>query len=169
VREHAFPIKNPIPLELLWVYVKEYGLSAVSAVTEHPMKERSRSMDSSETKVGGAVLLKPAGRLDLSNADAFKDALSAALSSAQGALIVDLSGVEYISSAGLRSLMIVFKASKGESKGFAVAALQPLVLEIFTISRFNTVFPLFNTLREAVEKLTPDALAEFDSTHAHAH
>ena len=125
-------------------------------------------MDSIETKVGGAILLKPAGRLDLSNSDAFKDELSAALASASSALIVDMADVEYISSAGLRSLMIVFKASKGASKAFAVAGLQPLVLEIFTISRFNTVFPLFNTVREAVEKLAPDGLAAFDATHAAA-
>lgn len=120
-------------------------------------------MQSSETKVGGAVLLKPAGRLDLSNSDAFKDELSAALASASNALIVDMANVEYISSAGLRSLMIVFKASKGASTAFAVAELQPLVLEIFTISQFNTVFPMFTTVREAIEKLAPDALAAFDA------
>ena len=126
-------------------------------------------MDSSETRVGGAILLTPAGRIDLSNSDTFKDELLAALESAPSALIVDMVDVEYISSAGLRSLMIAFKASKGASKAFAVAGLQPLVLEIFTISRFNTVFPLFNTAREAVEKLAPDGLAAFDATHVPAY
>jgi hypothetical protein len=43
------------------------------------------------------------------------------------------------------------------------------VLEIFTISRFNLVFPLFGTVREAVEKLAPDALAEFDAPKSDAH
>ncbi len=55
--------------------------------------------------------------------------------------------------------MIVFKASKAEGKAFGIAALQPLLLEIFTISRFNLVFPLFDTVRQAVEKLAPDALS----------
>jgi anti-anti-sigma factor len=120
-------------------------------------------MNCSETKFGGAVVLNVSGRVDLSNADAFKDTLTAALGNATGSLIVDMGGVDYISSAGLRSLMIVFKASKAAGKQFAITALQPLLLEIFTISRFHLVFPLFDTTRAAIEKQAPDALGEFDS------
>lgn len=120
-------------------------------------------MNCSATNLDGAVLVAVSGRVDLSNADALKDALAAALATARTALIVDLSGVDYISSAGLRSLMIVFKAGKAEGKSFAIAGLQPLLLEIFTISRFNLVFQLFDRVRDAVEKLVPDALPEFDS------
>jgi anti-sigma B factor antagonist/stage II sporulation protein AA (anti-sigma F factor antagonist) len=125
-------------------------------------------MNCNETKFGGAVVLKVAGRVDLSNADEFKDKLTAALGnapggSATGGLVVDLGGVDYISSAGLRSLMIVFKASKAAGKQFAITSLQPLLMEIFTISRFHLVFPLFDTARAAIEKQVPDALGEFDS------
>jgi anti-sigma B factor antagonist/stage II sporulation protein AA (anti-sigma F factor antagonist) len=116
-------------------------------------------MTLSEQRLGDAVLVGASGRIDLSNADAFKDALSASLSKAKTALILDLSGVDYISSAGLRSLMIVFKAGKAEGKTFAIAALQPLLLEIFTISRFNLVFPLFDTVQHAVDKLAPGSNA----------
>jgi anti-sigma B factor antagonist len=117
----------------------------------------------SEQEIGSAVLLSASGRIDLSNAETFKEALSAALSKAKTALILDLSGVDYISSAGLRALMIVFKAGKSEGKAFGIAALQPLLLEIFTISRFNLVFPLFDTARQALEKLAPSAA---DNLHA---
>jgi anti-anti-sigma factor len=121
-------------------------------------------MNCSETKLGDTALLAASGRIDLSNADSFKDALSEALSHAATAVIVDLSQVDYISSAGLRSLMIVSKAGKTQGKSLAIAGLQPLVLEIFTISRFNLVFPLFDTVRAAVEKLAPDALPQFDAS-----
>jgi len=120
-------------------------------------------MNCSETKFGGAVVLKVTGRVDLSNADEFKDKMTAALGSATCGLVVDLGGVDYISSAGLRSLMIVFKASKAAGKQFAITSLQPLLMEIFTISRFHLVFPLFDTARAAIEKQVPDALGEFDS------
>ena len=120
-------------------------------------------MNCKETKFGAAVVLSVTGRVDLSNADEFKDKLSAALGNASGGLIVDMGGVDYISSAGLRSLMIVFKASKAAGKQFAITALQPLLMEIFTISRFHLVFPLFDTARAAVEKQVPDALVEFDN------
>jgi anti-sigma B factor antagonist/stage II sporulation protein AA (anti-sigma F factor antagonist) len=118
----------------------------------------------SERGVGDAVLITVSGRIDLTNAEAFKDTLSAALAKAKSALVLDLSGVDYISSAGLRSLMIVFKAGKAEGKGFGIAALQPLLLEIFTISRFNLVFPLFDTVRHAVEKLAPDSVNSLGAT-----
>jgi len=51
--------------------------------------------------------------------------------------------------------MIAFRAAKDAGKGFGVAALTPLVLEIFTISRFNLVFPLFGDVREALAALAP--------------
>jgi anti-sigma B factor antagonist len=120
-------------------------------------------MDLHEKSAGGAIVAAAAGRIDLSNADSFKDALSASLARAKTALIPDLSGVEYISSAGLRALMIVFKAAKAENKAFGIAALQPLLVEIFTISRFNQVFALFDHVRDGVAKLAPDALSQFDA------
>ncbi|HWM61890.1 MAG TPA: STAS domain-containing protein [Rhizomicrobium sp.] len=120
-------------------------------------------MDLHEKSAGGAIVAAAAGRIDLSNADSFKDALSASLVRAKTALILDLSGVEYISSAGLRALMIVFKTAKAENKGFGIAALQPLLVEIFTISRFNQVFPLFDNVRDGVAKLAPDALSQLDA------
>jgi anti-sigma B factor antagonist/stage II sporulation protein AA (anti-sigma F factor antagonist) len=120
-------------------------------------------MDCSVKNLGGAVVVTTTGRVDLTNADAFKDVLTSALGAATSALIVDFSGVDYISSAGLRSLMIAFKAGKAAGKSFAIAGLQPLVLEIFTISRFNLVFPLFERVRDAVEKQAPDALTAFDA------
>jgi anti-sigma B factor antagonist/stage II sporulation protein AA (anti-sigma F factor antagonist) len=114
-------------------------------------------MNCSERSLGDTVLVTVSGRIDLSNAEAFKNELSAALANAKTALILDLSGVDYISSAGLRSLMIIFKAGKAEGKAFGIAALQPLLVEIFTISRFNLVFPLFESVGQAIEKLAPDA------------
>ena len=117
-------------------------------------------MDWNERQAGDAVVASVKGRIDLSNADALKDAMTAALAKAKSALILDLSGVDYMSSAGLRSLMIVFKAAKGEGKALGLTSLQPLLMEIFTISRFNLVFPIFESVRAAAEKLAPGAVRE---------
>ena len=118
----------------------------------------------SERILGDAVLVSTAGRVDLSNADAFRESLERSLANTKSALIVDLSRVDYISSAGLRSLMIAYKAGKAQGKTLAIAALQPLLLEIFTISRFNLVFPLFDTVRAAVEKLAPGEAGKLGGT-----
>jgi anti-sigma B factor antagonist/stage II sporulation protein AA (anti-sigma F factor antagonist) len=114
--------------------------------------------------LGGALVMAPKDeRIDLSNADAFTNALLAALTQASGVMIVDLSRVDYISSAGLRSLMIALKAAKAEQKSLAVAALRPLTREIFAISRFDIVFSLYDSVRDAIVGLAPDAVAEFDA------
>lgn len=117
-----------------------------------------------ETTVGGAILVKADGRIDMSNAEAFRESLVSSVAAAKSAVIVDMAAVDYISSAGLRSLMIAFRSAKATGKGFAVAALRPLVLEIFTISRFNLVFPLYGGVREALVALAPDGLGPFDAS-----
>jgi len=119
-------------------------------------------MDLSEKQLGDAVLARISGRIDLANADAFKDQLAAALAHAKAALVLDMAGVDYISSAGLRALMIVFKQGKAEGKAFAITGLAPLVKEIFTISRFNLVFSLFDDVRDALAEKAPSALPAFD-------
>jgi anti-sigma B factor antagonist len=110
-----------------------------------------------ETTLGDAVLVKADGRIDMANAEAFNESLTSALGAAKSAMVVDMAGVDYISSAGLRALMIAFRGAKTAGKGFGVAALTPLVLEIFTISRFNLVFPLYGSVREALQAVAPDA------------
>lgn len=120
-------------------------------------------MTFAEKTYGGARVLVATGRIDMASADAFKDALAAAVEGARSAVIVDMAGVDYISSAGLRSLMIALRAAKAQNKGFAVAALTKLVLEIFTISRFNMVFSLFDAVRDGLTALAPDSLAAFDA------
>ena len=79
-----------------------------------------------------------------------------------------MSGLEYISSAGLRAMMIASKTGKTQNVGIGVAAMQPMVREIFTISRFNLVFKCFDEVREAVEAIAPAALTAFDGGAASA-
>jgi anti-sigma B factor antagonist/stage II sporulation protein AA (anti-sigma F factor antagonist) len=120
-------------------------------------------MDASLRRIADSVILRPAGRIDLSNAEPFKDALLAAAAEARAAVVLDLSRVEYVSSAGLRSIMIASRAGKPRGVALAVAALQPIVKEIFSISRFDLVVPGFESVREALAKLDPPALAGLDA------
>ena len=52
----------------------------------------------------GAVVLAAAGEIDMSNAAVFAEALTAAREDAAGSVVVDLTGVEYLDSAGLAAL-----------------------------------------------------------------
>ncbi|MBV8168156.1 MAG: STAS domain-containing protein [Alphaproteobacteria bacterium] len=110
--------------------------------------------------VGGSVVLAPVGRIEMTTADPFREQVMAALEAlgGGGAVVVDCAHLDYVSSAGLRALMIASKSAKAAGKGLAVAAMQPVVREIFQISRFDLVIACFETVREALGKLDPAAL-----------
>ena len=113
-----------------------------------------------------AVVLSPAGRIDHSSAEAFRGALAPHLercAAGRDQVVLDLAGVDYISSAGLRVLMLAKKQAKAQGGSFAVAGLVPAVREIFEISRFTVVFDIFASVRDALARLSPAALAAFDA------
>jgi anti-anti-sigma factor len=106
-------------------------------------------LELSETQVGPAAVLSANGRIDMSTSDAFRDRVIALLA-ADRPLIVDMSGVSYISSAGLRALMLGSKQAHTIGAKLELAALQPVVLEIFQISRFDKLLPCHPTLDAAL-------------------
>ena len=111
-------------------------------------------MEFSERRAGKTIVLAPAGRIDMATADAFRERLIPLLSSAAAggeSVVLDFSGVDYISSAGLRVLMLAAKQARSSGGKIAVAALQPLVNEIFQISRFDKVLPCHSGVNEALK------------------
>jgi len=110
-------------------------------------------MDLAQKRIAGTVVLAPSGRIDHATAEGFKTSLGphvARCAAGQDRLVLDFSAVEYISSAGLRVLMLAAKQAKAQGGVLAVAALQPIVLEIFEISRFTLVLKVFTTVDEAL-------------------
>ena len=123
-------------------------------------------MELSPRRFADAVVVSPAGRIDQSSADAFKDALAPYVEHcAVGGdrLVLDFSALEYISSAGLRVLMLAAKHSKAQGGTLVLTGLQPLVQEIFEISRFTMVFDITTSLREALTRASTSALAAFET------
>jgi anti-anti-sigma factor len=118
------------------------------------------------TRFGNVTVLAPAGRIDHVTSEEFRKSVDALVGSAMAsgeAVVFDLEQVEYISSAGLRCFMLAAKQAKAQGSHVAVAALQPVVREIFEISRFTLVFQTFQSVREAIAKLSPAALPAFDA------
>lgn len=113
-------------------------------------------MELSPRRVGDVIVLGPTGRIDHLNADEFRHALEPLLADCVAggpALLFDLSGLEYISSSGLRVLMIAAKQTRPQGGRVAVAAPQPVVEEVLSISRFNLVFPVHASVDDGVRAL----------------
>ncbi len=106
-------------------------------------------MEIAETRRDGLLVLRPVGRIDNLTSAAFQDRLLVAARAGAADVVVDLSEVAYISSAGLRALMAASRA-KPKERRIAVAALNSIVSEIFAISRFAEIIPVFDTVAAAI-------------------
>jgi anti-anti-sigma factor len=71
--------------------------------------------------------------------------------------VLDLGGVDYIASIGLRVLMLASRQARAQGGTVVIAALQPLVREIFEISKFTLVFSCFPTVADALADLVAGA------------
>ena len=115
---------------------------------------------------GNVIVVAPTGHIDHTAADRFEEALTPYVercASGNGFLVLDLSEVEYMSSAGLRVLMSADRKLADRSDAIAVAGMQPAMREIFEISRFHMIFKTFDSVRDALETLSQDALLAFES------
>jgi len=104
------------------------------------------------------------GRIDFAGAQVLEQALAPAIApegSVRG-IVIDLKDVDYISSVGLRVLMVAAKAMRARGAAIAVASLQPVVAEIFEISRFHHVVDVRGSVRDAIAAISPQALAAYD-------
>lgn len=106
-------------------------------------------MNIAERREGATIVLRPSGRIDNDSSAAFQSRLLEALTASKD-ILIDLEQVEYVSSAGLRALMVASKQVKAAQGRIGVAALQPVVREIFAISRFAFVVPVFEDVSAAL-------------------
>jgi anti-anti-sigma factor len=88
------------------------------------------------------------GRLDSESVAALDDPLEAVLASALKVLVFDLSGLEYISSAGLRSLFRAQKSMTARSGKVLLLNPQPPVQKVFDIVKATDVNAVFRSVAE---------------------
>jgi anti-sigma B factor antagonist len=123
-------------------------------------------MEFSSRKLADVIIAAPTGEIDHPNAQELQRVLTPIVdetAAGRTSLVLDFSGVEYISSMGLRVLMVAAKQMRGRGARIAVAALRPVVKEIFDIARFNHVLEVFPSLRAALHEMSPPALAAYDA------
>ena len=119
-------------------------------------------MECKAQKLANVVLIAIEGRIDHSTAPAFGSALLPHVDGCCGEnkkLLLDLGQVSYMSSAGLRVLMIAAKGCRKQGGRMVLAALQPTIQEVFKIGRFDLVLEIFPTVGEALAAISPEAAA----------
>lgn len=102
---------------------------------------------------GDAVIVSPQGSIDHNTAEDFQDRLMPEVKAAAESgsrIIIDLAGVDYMSSVGLRALMRASKEARAGNVAISVASLNQTMNEIFRISRFDKIFPIHDSVDTAL-------------------
>ena len=100
----------------------------------------------------GTLIAQVEGRVDSANAREFEQVLTEAIGDAQ-AVIVDFEGLSYISSTGLRVILLVAEVLRNRAARLALCSLSVPIREVFEISGFDKIIPIHGSRDEALAAL----------------
>jgi anti-sigma B factor antagonist len=95
------------------------------------------------------ALLQVNGRMDAVSAPAFEKEFIEVVDCGETKVVVDLGNLEYISSAGLRSILASAKKAKKAGCTMQFCGLNGMVQEVFQVSGLGTMFTVTATVEEA--------------------
>ncbi len=104
-------------------------------------------------KHGGALIFGIEGKMDAVTAPEFDKRFGKWTGDEEKAVIFDLSRLEYISSAGLRSMLAAAKKVKAAEGRMCIFGLKGPVKEVFKLSGFYSIFTICETETEALQKV----------------
>ena len=107
-------------------------------------------MDIQTERHNGTLIAKTAGRIDGVNARNFEETLKAAISDDDNTVVMDLEGLSYISSAGLRVILLIAKTLRKRNAELMLCSLSDPIREVFEISGFDKILPVHASREEAL-------------------
>ncbi len=107
-------------------------------------------MEMTKEKRGPIVILAVKGRLDASTSNKLEESLLASIETGEKQFALDFSRLDYISSAGLRVLLLAMKKLTNAEGKLVLCSLQEQIKEVFDIAGFSSLFPLFTSPEEAL-------------------
>ena len=109
-------------------------------------------MNITMSEVEGITIAEFEGNLDTNTAPEAEERLGELLGKGVTKILVDFTTLDYISSAGLRVLLATTKRLSGAGGSLRICCLNETVDEVFEISGFSTIFSVFGTRDEALER-----------------
>jgi anti-sigma B factor antagonist len=107
-------------------------------------------MEIRETKNGDVVILELKGRLDSSTLREIEQKLPSLILSGERRILLDFSELDYISSAGLRILILAAKQLHNSEGRIVICSMKDYIKEVFDISGFSNFFPIHRSQVEAM-------------------
>ena len=100
-------------------------------------------------RVNGATVATVRGRIDAKSIDELEHVIQSKMGDSKP-VILDVSNVPYISSSGLRMILLLMRSFNEKGLSFALAAPRPSVRELFLVSGFTYMLPIHKDLAEAI-------------------
>ena len=96
------------------------------------------------------LVLNPLGRIDGTNARAFEEAVLGRIEAGDHQILMNFEGINYISSAGLRVLLMAAKRTSQAGGQLALCTVQNHIQEVFKFSGFADIIPIHNDRPTAI-------------------
>ncbi len=106
-------------------------------------------MDVTTERLENVLSVDVKGRIDGSTAVAFEEAVRSAVEETDRALIMDFGELDYISSAGLRVILLTAKSLQSQDAKLVLCGLSDSIREVFKISGFDKLLQIHGTKAEA--------------------
>jgi anti-sigma B factor antagonist len=121
-------------------------------IATHPVKGANTAMvmEINTSEMKRVFLFEVIGRVDSNNANELGSALDTAVDEGKTNLVLDLGGVEYMSSAGLREMVRVLKRVKRTGGDLRIASPSDRVREVLELAGLDSIFEIYPTQVEAV-------------------
>jgi anti-sigma B factor antagonist len=110
-------------------------------------------MEITEQKSAGVVTLRLSGKLDTTTARAFEEKILGRIESGERHVVIDLSQLDYISSAGLRVIIVAGKRLSAANGKMVLCSLKDPVREVFDIAGFSSIFSIYGSHDDATRGL----------------
>ena len=110
-------------------------------------------MDIIEERRGVAICLTVRGRLDSITSSALEERLLSLMKEGASQFVLNLSSLDYISSAGLRVLLMVAKKLKPIHGVLALCSMQDSIREVFDLAGFSRLFPIHESEEAALKHM----------------
>jgi anti-anti-sigma factor len=101
---------------------------------------------------GQAMVCVIKGRLDVNGAPEFESRCQPLLDGEHKMLVVDMSGLEFVSSAGLRAIISMGKRAKAKGVSLGFCGMSEMVRDVFEIAGMLGLFPAWGTVEEALRQ-----------------
>lgn len=107
-------------------------------------------MELIEQKTEKCVIVSITGRLDTTNYSSLEKKLTDLIDKREDHILIECSKMDYVSSSGLRILLMALKKITMAKGKFVLCNLQENIREIFEISGFTNIFEIYTSQEEAL-------------------